>query len=114
MDDLNLINIDYFKKSYYKALLPLNEINTFLSLFEAREIDSATKTLISLFDTAITKTILSHLDSTEDKQKFLRLLQDDYSSPAILDFLTDTFPGSEELIRQTLERTLLSAKKSIL
>lgn len=114
MEDLNLINIDYFKKSYYKALLPLNEINVFLSMFEGREIDSATKTLISLFDTSITKTILSHLDSVNDKQNFLRLLQDDYSSPAVLDFLTDTFPGSEELIRQTLERTLLSAKKSLL
>lgn len=114
MDNIDLINVDYFKKSYYKAILPLKEINNFLESFQSHELDTVTKTLISLFDTVITKVILLNLDSLSEKQDFLRLLQDDYSSPAIMDFLTDKFPGSEELIKQTIERTLLSAKKSIL
>ena len=110
----NLINVDYFKKSYYKAFLPLNQINAFLQLFDERELDGVNKTIVALFDTAVTKTIVATLETTADKQEFLRLAQDDYSSPAILDFLIDKFPGSEELILQTLERTLLSAKKAIL
>lgn len=114
MDELNLISIDYFKKSYYKSLLPLPQINEFLKKFESQEIDVVTKTLISLFDTVLTKTILNNLQTLEKKQAFLRIAQDDYSSPAILDFLTDEFPGSETLIKQTLERTLLSAKSAIL
>lgn len=114
MDKLDLINIDYFKMSYYKSLLPLVEINDFLKNFEAREVDTATKTLISIFDTNITKTILSNLDSIEEKQEFLRIIQENYTNNSIMDFLTDKFPGSEELIKQTLERTLLSAKRAIL
>ncbi len=113
MENKNLINVDYFKKSYYRALLPLDEINGLLKQFEERELEAVTQTVISLFDTAVTRTILSTLETPQAKQEFLRLAQDDYSSPAILDFLTDTFPGSEELIKQTLERTLLSAKKAI-
>jgi hypothetical protein len=114
MNNIDLINVDYFKKSYYKAILPLKEINNFLENFQEHEVDSVTKILISLFDTAITKVILSNLDDLNEKQDFLRLIQDDYSSPLIMDYLTDKFPGSEELIKQTIERTLLSAKKSIL
>ncbi len=114
MDELDLINIDYFKKSYYKALLPLPQINEFLKEFESREIDTVTKTLIALFDVSITKTLLLNLEQREDQEEFLRLIQNDYTNPAIFDFLTDKFPGSEELIKQTLERTLLSAKKAIL
>ncbi|GIK83918.1 MAG: hypothetical protein BroJett025_05400 [Patescibacteria group bacterium] len=114
MKTLDLINIDSFKQNYYKALLPLEEINAFLGQFEERELEAATQSLISLFDVAITKTVLLNLDSVPEKQEFLRLAQDDYTSPAVLDFLIDTFPGSEELIKQALERTLLSAKKAIL
>lgn len=94
-------------------MLPLEDINQFLQDFESHEVDEVTKTLIVIFDTAITKKVLSSLDSLEEKQTFLRLLQDDYSSPEILDFLIDTFPGSEALITETLERTLLAAKASI-
>lgn len=114
MNNIDLINIDYFKKSYYKALLPLKEINTFLEGFKSHEVDNVTKTLISIFDTAITKAVLTNLKSLSEKQDFLRLLQDDYSNPAVINFLTDKFTDSEELIKQTIERTLLSAKKSIL
>ncbi len=114
MENNNLINVDYFKKSYYKALLPLDQINTFLNQFDQRELEMVTQTLIALFDTAVTKTIFDTLETQQDKQEFLRLAQDNYTSPVILDFLTDKFPGSEELILQTLERTLLSAKKAIL
>lgn len=114
MDSIDLINIDYFKKSYYRALLPLPEINSFLKGFEARELESATKTLISLFDVTITKVVLTNLDALTEKQEFLRLAQDDYANPGIMDFLTHTVPGIEELITQTLERTLLSAKRAIL
>lgn len=114
MDELNLINIDYFKQSYYKAILPLAEINEFLAYFDNREVDSVTKTLIAIFDVAITKTVLANLSNDDDKKEFLRLAQDDYSSNKILEFLVDKFPGSEELLKQTLERTLLSAKKVIL
>jgi hypothetical protein len=114
MNNIDLINVDYFKKSYYKAILPLKEINNFLENFQEHEIDAVTKTLISLFDTSITKAVLANLSSLSEKQDFLRLIQDNYTSPSIMDFLTDKFPGSEELIKQTIERTLLSAKKSIL
>ena len=114
MENKNLINVDYFKKSYYRALLPLDEINDLLQQFEERELEAVTQTIISLFDTAVTTTILNTLETLETKQEFLRLAQDDYSSPAIFDFLTDLFPGSEELIKQTLERILLSAKKAIM
>lgn len=114
MNNIDLINVDYFKKSYYKAVLPLEEINNFLESFQTHELDNITKTLISLFDTTVTKVILKNLDSLSNKQDFLRLLQDDYTSSAIMDFLTDKFTGSEDLIKQTIERTLLSAKKSIL
>jgi len=114
MDNLEFINIDLFKQSYYKGMLPLTSINDFLKDFDSREIDAVTKTLISIFDVAITKTILNNLEEISDKQEFLRLTQADYSSNDIMDFLTDKFPGSEELIKQTLERTLLSAKRAIL
>lgn len=114
MDTLEFITIEAFAKNYYKALLPLEKINAYLSVFEPRELEAATNTLISLFDTALTKSILTNLESTEQKQEFLRLIQDDYSSPAIMDYLIELFPNSEELLVQTLERTLLSAKKAIL
>jgi len=114
MDNLDLINIDLFKQSYYKAFLPLKEINEFLSLFNPREHDKATKTLISLFDTSLTKTILANLDSITNKHDFLRLAQDDYSEPKIMEYLEGKLPDVKELITQSLERTLLSAKKVIL
>lgn len=114
MDTLEFITIEAFSKNYYKALLPLEKINAFLSVFDSRELEIATNTLISLFDTALTKAILANLHSTEQKQEFLRLIQDDYSSPTIMDYLIELFPNSEKLIMETLERTLLSAKKAIL
>lgn len=114
MNSIDLINIDYFKKSYYKALLPLPEINDFLKQFAEREVEAVTKTLISLFDVALTTVVIANLDSLKTKQEFLRLVQDDYSSAAIMDFLSQVIPNIEELITQTLERTLLSAKRTIL
>jgi hypothetical protein len=114
MDNLNLINIDYLKKSYFKALLPLPEINEFLKEFHSRELESASKTLISLFDATITSEIIEHLKSTQDKQNFLRLIQEDYANPAILEFLKQVIPDVEQLIQESLITTLRSAKKVIL
>jgi len=53
MDNLEFINIDLFKQSYYKGMLPLTSINDFLKDFDSREIDAVTKTLISIFELPI-------------------------------------------------------------
>jgi hypothetical protein len=109
----NLINVDHFKMTFYKAFLPLDQINSFLSKFTPKEVEAVTKVLISIFDTEIVKTLLENFDSTEQKQQFLRLLESKESSETIMNFLIDTFPGSEALITETLERTLLSASSAI-
>ena len=109
----NLINVDYFKKVYYKSLLPLDKINDFLGLFDKNEVDHTTKILISILNTTITDTLLDDFETLEDKKQFLRLCQDNYQSPKILDRLVDEFPGSEQIIIEIIERTLLSAKKAV-
>lgn len=109
----NKINVDHFKRCYYRSLLPLEKINEFLVKFSDSEIEQTTKSLIALFDVAITKTVLINLETQENKETFLRLLQEDYQSPEILDFLIDQFPRSKELLTETIERTLLSANTAI-
>ncbi len=109
----NLINVDHFKMTFYKAFLPLDKINIFLAKFSENEVETVTQVLISLFDTTITKTLLENFESIEQKQQFLRLLETKESSETIMNFLIDTFPGSEALITETLERTLLSATTAI-
>lgn len=109
----NRINVDLFKRCYYKSLLPIDKINEFLQLFSESEIEQVTKTLISIFDVTITKNVLLNLETSEDKQSYLRLLQEDYSSPMILDYLIDQFPKSSELISESIDRALLSATTAI-
>ena len=105
----NLINVDYFKQVFYKSLLPLDKINDFLLLFEKEDSDYATKILISILNVAIVDSLLDELNNVEDKKEFLRLCQDDYQSPKILDYLVDKFPDSQQNITESIERTLLSA-----
>ncbi|MBU0974346.1 hypothetical protein KKD03_01445 [Patescibacteria group bacterium] len=109
----NLINVDYLKQVYYKSLLPLDKINEFLAIFENKYADDATKILISIMNIAIASTLLDNFENQEDKKQFLRLCQDDYHNPKILDFLIDKFPDSQQNILESIERSLLSAKKFI-
>ncbi len=110
----NLINVDYLKKVYYKSLLPLDKINEFLIFFEKEYADEATKILISIMNIAITSNLLDNFESLEDRKQFLRLCQDDYQNPKILDFLIDKFPDSQHNILESIERSLLSAQKFII
>ncbi|MCB9812889.1 MAG: hypothetical protein H6772_00640 [Pseudomonadales bacterium] len=109
----NLINVDYFKKVFYKSLLPLEKINEFLSTLNAENVDPVTEVLISIFNVRIIDTLLEDFDDLEDKKQFLRMCQDDFQNPKILDFLVEKFPGSQEIISETIERTILSANKSL-
>lgn len=109
----NLINVDHFKRVYYKALLPLDKINDFLHGFNKKEIETVTITLISIFDVSISDVLLDKLSSFENKVEFLRLCQDDYSNLKILDYLIDKFPDSEEIIKETIDRSLLASKTAV-
>lgn len=109
----NLINVDYLKLVYYKSLLPLDKINDFLKLFKNEDSDDVTKILISIMNIAITSSLLDNFESLEDKKQFLRLCQDDYQNPRILDFLIDKFPDSQQNILESIERSLLSAQKFV-
>jgi len=109
----SLINVDYFKQVYYKSLLPLDKISDFLTLFEKEDLNQATKVLISILNITITNSLLDNFKNLEDKKKFLRLCQDDYQNPKILDYLIDKFPVTKQGILEIIERTLLSAKKVI-
>ena len=109
----NLINVDYFKQIYYRAILPLDKINDFLSFFEKEDVDHATRVLISILNVTTTNSLLDKFKSLEEKKKFLRLCQDDFRDAKILDYLIDKFPGSEQNILETIERTLLSAKMTV-
>lgn len=109
----NRIQVDYFKNSYYKAFLPLADINTFLHSFNEREIDSVTQVLISLLDVTITKSLLNILPSSDSKQEFLRLCESEYTSPKILDYLNSYSTDIEKIITETIDRTLLAAKRAI-
>lgn len=109
----NLINVDHFKMTFYKTLLPLDKINYFLNTFTPNEVETVTKVLIAIFDTEVSKTILENLDSIQQKQDFLRLLESKESSETIMNYLIDAFPGSEAVISETLERALLSAQTAI-
>jgi len=110
----NLINVDYLKQVYYKSLLPLDKINEFLVFFENDHADEVTKVLISIMNVAITSTLLDNFETLDDKKQFLRLCQDDYQNPKILDFLIDKFPDSQQNILESIERSLLSAQKFII
>lgn len=109
----NRIQVDYFRNSYYKAFLPLADINTFLHSFNEREIDTVTQVLISLLDVAITKSLLTLLPTSEAKQEFLRMCENEYSSPAIIDYLHNHSADIEKIITETIDRTLLAAKRAI-
>lgn len=109
----NLINVDFFKLVFYKSLLPLDKINDFLTNFEETEVDHASQILISILNLNITSALLDDFENLEDKKQFLRLCQDDYQSPKILDFLIEKFPDSQQMIVENIERSLLSAKKAI-
>lgn len=111
--DNNLINVDLFKKVFYKSLLPLEKINVFLEGFDQEEVEDVTLVLISILNTSIINTLLDDFPNLEDKKAFLRLCQDDFQSPKILDFVIDKFPGVEEVILETIEKTLLSANKAV-
>jgi len=63
---------------------------------------------------AITSTLLDNFETLDDKKQFLRLCQDDYQNPKILDFLIDKFPDSQQNILESIERSLLSAQKFII
>lgn len=108
-----LINIDYLKNLYFKSLLPLDKVSDFISMFDKENYDRATATLISILNLAVTSSLLENFHSIEEKQEFLRLCQDDYQDPKILDFLTDKFPDSQHNIQETIDRTILFAKMMI-
>lgn len=108
-----LINVDYYKKVYYKSLLPLDKINDFLKLFDESETDRVSRNLISLLNLSVTGSLLLNFTSTDEKTQFLRLCQDDFQNPKILDFLIKKFPDIEHNILENIERTILSTEKFI-
>lgn len=109
----DLIPVDLFKVLYYKKFLPLEKINQFLSNFPDKEQFEAAQNLIAIFDLNLTDTILEKIIDKENKIEFMRLCNLKYDDPKILDFLTDEFVDSENIIKETLERSLLSTMQSL-
>lgn len=109
----DLIPVDLFKVLYYKKFLPLDKINVFLSNFPEKEQFEAAQNLIAIFDLSLTETILNKIVGDQNKQDFLSLCNLKYDDPKILDFITDEFVDSENIIKETLERTLLSTMQSL-
>lgn len=107
------INIDRLSRVFYRRLLPVEKINAFLHALPEREVDAATDTLMACFDIAVARVVLANCSALEQKQQYLRLCQDDYANPEILDFLIDAFTDSETILTQAIQRTLVAAQTAI-
>lgn len=112
-ENLDTIIIEAYTGLFYKSLIPIPKVAAFLALFSEEDREAATQTLIGCWNYTICQAVLANCGSVEQKQQFLRMCQEDFSNPEILDFLIDAFVGSTTLISQTMQRTLIAAQAAI-
>jgi hypothetical protein len=104
----NLIDVDQFKKTFYRAYLPFEQINDYLQSFENHEVEPATQFLISLINFRLIDHTFNQLKTPTEKQKLLRLCQDDFSSPEIIDYINSKTTNLENLVNETV-KSIISA-----
>ncbi len=85
---------------YYRSFIPTNQLDNIQD-------EASLKLVISILNITITTALLKHFTDLKQKKEFLRLCQDNFADERILDFLIDSFPGSQQIISETIDRTIL-------
>lgn len=96
-------------QAYYGQLVPQNLLIEILNQFENdQERDQAFKTIVAILDRNAIHAVMAYLQDHEAKIAFLELLRDEYNSAHPLEWATLQFDNAEQVIQESIERTLLA------
>lgn len=101
-------------QSYYGKLVPQNLLVEVLNQFDNESaVPEVFETIAAILDRNVLHAIMSYLPDHETKVAFLEVLRDEYNSPHQLEWATLKFDNAEEVVQESIERTLLALHSAL-